>query len=125
MKPPIEHVRVSVRGKETLIRIKRNTGLQHWNEICRVALCRSLANPAPPSSPEKINDSSIEMDWKTFAGHLHNELAALIIYRAKMDKARITGKEERSDYFRAHLERGISSLQDIKNHYDLLTNTST
>lgn len=123
MKPPIEHVRVSTRGKEILIKIKRQTGLEHWNEICRIALCRSLANPTPPPKPTKIGDSNIDMEWKTFAGAFQEELSALTILRAKKDGIDILKREDVADYFRAHLERGITSLQNIKQVNELCIST--
>lgn len=114
MKPPVEHVKVSARGKEILIKVKRNTGLEHWNEICRIALCKSLANPTAPIKLEKNLDSSIDIEWKTFAGSYQNELAALIVLRAKKDDIDITKKDDLADYFRSHMERGITSIQNIK-----------
>lgn len=114
MRPPVEHVKVSARGKEILIKIKRNTGLEHWNEICRIALCKSLANPTAPTKLGKNLDSSIDIEWKTFAGLFHNELAALFVFRAKKDGIDISKKDVLSDYFRSHLERGIVSIQNIK-----------
>lgn len=114
MKPPVEHVRVSSRGKEILIRVKRHTGLQHWNEICRVALCHSLANPTAPPKVERAGDSSIEIEWKTFAGPYDLELAALVRYKASKDGIQISKKESMTEYFRNHLERGISCLQSTK-----------
>jgi len=114
MKPPVEHVRISTKGKDILIKIKRRTGLEHWNEICRIALCRSLANPTPVPKICKVGDSSIDMDWKTFAGNYQEELSALIIIRAKKDGIDSLAKEHISEYFKAHLERGIFSLQHIR-----------
>lgn len=114
MRPPVEHVRVSEKGKDILIKVKRNTGLEHWNEICRVALCRSLANPTPPSKNERVVDSNIEMEWKTFAGSYQEEFSALIILRAKKDNINVHQKDALAEYFRAHLERGIASLQNTK-----------
>lgn len=114
MKPPIEHVRVSNRGREILIKIKRRTGLEHWNEICRVALCCSLANTSLPPKLEKSGDSSIDMDWKTFAGPIQEELTSLIIIKAIKDGVDLTKKESIGEYFRSHLERGIASLQNVK-----------
>lgn len=114
MKPPVEHVRISAKGKEILIKIKRNTGLEHWNEVCRIALCKSLSNPATPVKLEKYIDNAIDIEWKTFAGLYQNELAALIIVRAVKDGIDISKKDVLADYFRSHLERGITSLQNIK-----------
>lgn len=115
MKPPVEHVRVSAKGKDILIKIKRNTGLEHWNEICRIALCRSLVNPTPPPKFERSGESSIDIEWKTFAGQYQKELAALTIIRAVKDGVDTSKKDMISDYFRSHIERGIASLQNTKN----------
>ncbi|WP_028324752.1 DNA sulfur modification protein DndE [Desulfatirhabdium butyrativorans] len=119
MKPPIEHVKVSAKGKEILIKIKRRTGLEHWNEICRVALCRSLANTAEPPQIDKAGDSPLDIEWKTFAGQFNIEITALLIFRAMKDGIDISSKDEMAGYFRAHLERGITSLQNVKNLSEL------
>lgn len=119
MKPPVEHVRVSARGKDTLLKIKRYTGLEHWNEICRIALCRSLANPTPPPRIEKLGENSIDMEWKTFAGPFQEELAALVVLRAKKDGINLSNKDAIAEYFRAHIERGVSVLQNIRRLQDL------
>ena len=114
MKPPVEHVRISAKGKDALIKIKRNTGLEHWNEICRIALCSSLANPTPPPKHERIGDNSIDIEWKTFAGAYQEEFAALTLFRAAKDGIDISKKEALADYFRNHIERGIVSIQNTK-----------
>ena len=41
----LETVRLSQRGKEQLIKLKRVTGIKQWNVLCRWALCVSLADP--------------------------------------------------------------------------------
>lgn len=125
MKPPVEHVRVSIRSKEILIKIKRRTGLEHWNEICRIALCRSLANPTQPHTLDKTSESSIDIEWKTLTGCFQNELIALVLLRAKKDGVNLSKKDAISDYFRMHLERGINSLQNIKVLTDLHLDTTS
>lgn len=117
MRPPVEHVRVSAKGKEILIKVRRRTGLEHWNEICRIALCKSLSNNTCPTLLEKSSDSSIDMDWKTFAGRYNKELTALVILKAQLDDI---NTDSISDYFRAHLERGITSLQNSKDLASLI-----
>jgi DNA sulfur modification protein DndE len=114
MKPPVETVRISNRGREILIKIKRNTGIDRWNEICRVALCHSLANQSRPPKAQKNWDSGIEIEWKTFAGELSDLLSSAVLFRAKVDGIDVGKKECVSDYFRAHLERGISGIQNSK-----------
>jgi DNA sulfur modification protein DndE len=112
MNPPVETVRISSRGRDILIKVKRKTGIERWNEICRLALCRSLANPSKPPKNSQVWDSAIEIEWKTFAGELGPDFAALIRLRATNDKIDATKKDLIADYFRAHLERGIASLQN-------------
>lgn len=114
MKPPVEHVRISSKGKDILIKLKRASGLHQWNEICRFALCTSLANKTQPPKHEKTGESAIDMEWKTFAGPFQEELTALILLRANMDNVDLTSKEAISEYFRCHLERGITSIQNLK-----------
>ncbi len=114
MKPPIETVRVSAKGRETLIKIKKNTGLEHWNEVCRLALCLSLSDPTIPQKPAKFGDSSIEMEWKTFTGSFQEELTSLIVLRAQKDGIDFSKKETLYEYLKSHLERGIIALQNVK-----------
>lgn len=121
MKPPVETVRISSQGREILIKIKRRLGIERWNEICRVALCRSLANPTKPARPRNGWDSAIEIEWKTFAGDLSETFSALAIARAHNDKVDLDKKEVFADYFRAHVERGIQSLQNVTSFEDYLS----
>ena len=46
---PLEQIRLSQAAKEQLLRLKRRTGIKNWNVLCRWGLCRSLAEPTPPS----------------------------------------------------------------------------
>lgn len=111
MKPPVETVRISSKGKELLSRVKRHTGIDRWNEICRRAFCRSLSNPTAPTAPKKDLDSAIEIEWKTFAGEYSTVYAAIFYIRQVRDGIEFTDKKAVSEYFRAHLERGLASLQ--------------
>lgn len=114
MKPPVETVRVSSRSREILIQVKRKTGLTHWNEICRAGLCRSLANPTRPVRPAAGWDTALEIEWKTFAGEHAEAFAALTLIRAAKDRLDLRKADAMADYFRAHLERGISYLKSVQ-----------
>ena len=114
MKPPVETVKISARGREILIKVKRNTGIERWNEICRVALCQSLANPTIPPKSLSRGDTAIEIEWKTFAGEFSHELASAVIIRAYNDGIKTETSASVSDYFRSHMERGIASLQNTR-----------
>lgn len=119
MRAPVDHVRISTKAKEILIRVKKRTGLEHWNEICRIAYCRSLANPTPPTFTLSNSSTAIDIEWKTFAGPFQNEITATTLIRAAKDKIDLQSKEAVANYFRAHLERGIASLQNIRSLSEL------
>ncbi len=105
----IETVRVSEKAKVQLITLKRRTGIQNWNVLCRWALCSSLAEKSEPPNEDIPSDSSIEMTWKTFTGGEEELYLALVQLRAT--KASIPlEKENVTRYFRLHLHRGISYL---------------
>jgi DNA sulfur modification protein DndE len=120
MKPPVETVRVSQRGKEILTRLKAKTGIDQWNILCRWALCTSLHSPNPPPGLDSPHDSNVEMSWKTFAGPLSDSLAAIVVFRAHSDGVDTNDHESVAQSFRLHLERGISKLQAAKSLDDLI-----
>lgn|SRR5574337_1188123 len=120
MIPPVDHVRVSAKSKDILIKIKRRTGLEHWNEICRVALCRSLANPNAPTKTIRAAETAIDMEWKTFAGAYSSEFTSAILIKAQADGINLASREALGEYVRAHLERGIASLQNVRSLIELI-----
>jgi DNA sulfur modification protein DndE len=77
----LETIRLSQQMKEQLIRLKRQTGIQQWNILCRWALLTSLADPTEPPDHKIPADSSVEMDWKTFAGEYGEVFLALLALR--------------------------------------------
>ena len=107
----IETIRLSDRARTQLLTMKRRTGIQNWNVLCRWAFCLSLAERTVPP-PETIpSDSPVEMSWKTFAGRHENVYWALLVTRAQQDGVELSD-ESLNAYFRLHLHRGISYLQN-------------
>jgi DNA sulfur modification protein DndE len=105
----IEHIRLSQTARDQLITLKRRTGIAHWNVLCRWALCRSLAESAPPPAAKLVLDSSVEMTWRVFAGELGDTLWALLRYRCYQDGLPLDD-ETLAQQFRLHLHRGIGYL---------------
>jgi DNA sulfur modification protein DndE len=105
----IETVRISERGKQQLSNLKRKTGIQHWNILCRWALCTSLADKTVPPMEEIVTDSNVEMTWKTFAGGNEAIYEALIKQRLYEDQL---NQEDIYEWFKIHLHRGISFLNN-------------
>jgi DNA sulfur modification protein DndE len=118
MKPPLESVRVSPQGREQLIKLKRQTGVEHWNVLCRWALCCSLRERAVPPRPLPVTEGGVEMSWRVFAGEHSEELAAVIYERAVFD-----GFGDSLDgpalCLRAHLHRGLGYLASEREVTDI------
>lgn len=105
----IEHIRLSEKAKQQLIVIKRRTGIDNWNVLCRWALCLSLAEESIPPFEDIQTDSSVEMTWKTFSGEINKELEALIIMRHAND-IRASKNIDLYSFVKIHIHRGISYL---------------
>ena len=105
----VEYVRLSQQAKDQLIRLKRLTGIEHWNVLCRWALCVSLAEATVPPSVKIPADSNVEMDWKVFGGRYADLYLALIKERCIEDGLG-TDPEVLAHQLRLHLHRGISYL---------------
>lgn len=119
----LEHIRLSERAKDQLIRLKRPTGLQNWNVLCRWAFCLSLADPSPPSPAKIPADSSVEMTWKVFGGPHEEVYLALLKDRCHRDKLALS-EETLAAQFRLHLHRGIGILaadKRLRNVADLIS----
>jgi len=105
----LETVRLGKSAKDKLVRLKTRTGLKHWNEVCRWAMCVSLVEPSHPAEVHEEAEEGIEMTWKVFGGN-HQELyLALLKQRCKKDGIPL---ETREMYhaLRLHLYRGIGYL---------------
>ena len=110
----IEHIRLSMQAREQLIRLKRHTGIEHWNVLCRWAFCRSLAEPAPPTPAKIPADSNVEMSWRIFGGRHSEVYSALLKARCLRDGLELD-EEIIAQQFRLHLHRGIGYLANDRN----------
>ena len=124
---PLDHIKVSEKAKDHLVKLKRVTGIQHWNALCRWAFCVSLAEPTVPSPVKIPADSSVEMTWKVFGGAYEEIYAALLRQRCQEDGLG-TSDEVLTAQFRLHLHRGLAYLaadRKLRNIADLLRRAST
>lgn len=109
----VEHIRLSQQAKDQLIKLKRVTGIEHWNVLCRWALCLSLSEQSAPSAAKIPADSNVEMSWKVFGGRYADLYLALLKERCVRDGFG-TRPEVLAQQFRLHLHRGISYLAGNK-----------
>lgn len=105
----LEHIRVSRQAREQLIRLKRHTGIEHWNVLCRWALCRSLSEPSVPPPARIVTDSNVEMSWRVFGGRHHAVYMGLLRERCLRDGLGV-GEDVLDEQFKLHLHRGIAYL---------------
>ena len=105
----IEHVKLSHQAREQLIRLKRHTGIEHWNVLCRWALCVSLAESTIPPMVKIAADSNVEMSWRVFGGRYADIFTGLVRQRCIRDGLE-ANDETVATQFRLHLHRGIGYL---------------
>lgn len=105
-------IHVSQQAKEQLIKLKRNTGIQNWNVLCRWAFAVSLAEPSKPADM-KVNAQVDLMDWKAFGGPYGDIYWTLLKQRCKQDGLGID-EETLAAQFKLHLHRGIGYLSNSK-----------
>lgn len=105
----IDRLRLTAGAKQQLITLKRRTGIEHYNVLCRHALCLSLANPAPPPNEHLQFANGLEIDWKTFAGEADATYLNLLIMRSLADEGEASPPVVRRALTQ-HVHRGLSYL---------------
>ncbi|MGL5080676.1 MAG: DNA sulfur modification protein DndE [Microcoleaceae cyanobacterium] len=114
MEPPIDRIKLSQTAKDQLIKLKRVTKIDQWNILCRWALCRSLAEPTPPSAIPIPMDSNVEMTWQVFGGNIADLLVISLKQRCYNDGLS-TDQETLAEQLKLHLHRGIGYLAGDSN----------
>lgn len=116
----IDTVYLSQKEKDQLLKIKRATGIQNWNVLCRWALCLSLSDKTQPPAVETTGDHAIEMNWKVFGGQDHDLYLAILKKRCHKENTPLD-RENLTKSLRAHLNRGIRQLTEHKNIIAFIT----
>lgn len=109
----IDTVRISKKGKDQLITLKRRTRISTWNVLCRWAFCVSLAERTSPHAYREESHCPIEMTWRTFSGNYESIYLALLINRCRADGIELT-EENLVRQLSLHIHRGIAYLAGNK-----------
>lgn len=114
----IENIRLGPATKIKLTTLKRRTGIENWNVLCRWAFCLSVTSPDPVGERHLEQGTGVEMTWKTFAGEYELLYQALLERRVQQD-----GVCDLGELIRLHISRGLARLlsaKDIESISDLL-----
>lgn len=116
----IDRIRLTAAAKIQLSTLKRKTGIEHYNSICRHALCVSLANPSMPPEEDFNFNGGIEIDWRTFTGGSEELYLNFLLLRVRMDGG-VADMENVRRVCSFHLHRGLSYLAGKSDDYLLST----
>src|ERR1043166_6162092 len=105
MKPPVDTLYITQLGREQLVKLKRQTGIEHYNVICRWAFCASLSESSVPVRDGGGSTGGIAIDWRVFAGEFSDVFSALLLFRARTDAAD-ADSESVAHCLRSHVHRG-------------------
>ncbi|WP_413163163.1 DNA sulfur modification protein DndE [Capilliphycus salinus ALCB114379] len=122
MEPPVDRIRLSPLAKEQLVQLKRTTGIEQWNILCRWAFCLSLAELTAPSAVPLSAESGIEMTWRVFSGELSGLFLIALKHRCWREGL-ATDRQTLAEQLRLHLHRGIGYLagdHQVDNIEDLI-----
>lgn len=105
----MERIKLNAAARNQLTTLKRRTGMEHNNAICRHALCLSLANASIPPDESFSFNGGIEIDWRTFTGGEDALYYNLLAVRLLSEGKRATDDAVRQA-LTVHVHRGLSYL---------------
>lgn len=105
----MERIKLSASARNQLATLKRRTGIEHNNAICRHALCMSLANPSVPPEENFSFAGGLEIDWRTLTGGQEALYTNLLAVRLHTEGKRVSEETIRQAFI-LHVHRGLSYL---------------
>lgn len=111
----LTRLRLTTEASNRLRFVAGKTGLTP-NLLCRIGFCLSLSEPSVPN-PDNYPEEEREFNRYTLLGEYDALFVALLLQRCRTDGLDIS---RMSDYFRAHVNRGVTLLQQrVKSISDL------
>lgn len=109
----IDRIRLTAAAKNQLSTIKRRAGIEHYNSICRHALCLSLEHSSMPPNEDLNFTGGLEIDWRTLTGGNEDLYVNLVLTSLSRDGV---GQEvEVKDLLVRHIHRGLSLMMSRDN----------
>jgi DNA sulfur modification protein DndE len=102
--------------------LKRRTGIETRNVLCRWALCVSLAEDSAPRANSVGEKKELEISWDIFAGKASSIYRGLLVERCKNEDLEVT-QTNLNHVLSQHVHRGLGYLlsnSEVKNLAGLL-----
>jgi len=118
----LDTIRLDADTKTRLSTLKKRTGIENWNTLCRWAFCLSISDPATVRGLQERQLGAIEMTWKTFAGD-DDELYRLLLIRRSEADLGTADRDSLAKTIRQHIARGTARLvanRSLKSTKDLV-----
>lgn len=105
----MDRIRLNAAARNQLVTLKRRTGIEHNNALCRHALCLSLANPSVPPEETFSASGGVEIDWRTLTGGEDAIYSNLLTIRLLTEQKPVDAEALRRTLIQ-HIHRGLSYL---------------
>jgi DNA sulfur modification protein DndE len=105
----MERIKLTSVARGQLATLKRRTGIEHNNTLCRHALCISLANSSIPPDETFSFNGGLEIDWRTLTGGQEALYYNLLVVRLLSERKRVDENSVRQACL-LHMHRGLSYL---------------
>ena len=102
----MERIKLTAAARNQLATLKRRTGIEHNNALCRHALCISLANPSIPPDETFSFGGGIEIDWRMLTGGQDALYYNILVVRLLSEGKRVNEESIRQTF----VHRGLSYL---------------
>jgi len=122
METHLDTVRLDSETKTRLSTLKRRTGIENWNTLCRWAFCISISDPSPIRGIREQGIGAVEMTWKTFAGE-EEEIYRLLLAERTASDLGVVDRDGLAKTVRQHIARGTARLvgnRQLKSARDLI-----
>jgi DNA sulfur modification protein DndE len=105
----LDALRLDEAAKNGLTTLRRRTGIETRNVLCRWALCVSLAKDSIPRENLVGEKKELEISWDIFAGKAASVYRALLVERCRKEGLEIT-RTNLNFVLSQHVHRGIGYL---------------
>ncbi|MBU5955494.1 DNA sulfur modification protein DndE [Pseudomonas aeruginosa] len=104
----IDRIRLTAAAKNQLATLKRRTGIEHNNSLCRHALCLSLEHSSMPPKEDLNFNGGLEIDWRTLTGGNEDLYVNLVLTSLSLNE--IEEEIDVKDLLVRHIHRGLSLM---------------